>query len=412
MKIAYCSLLLPEEKKIAERAKGHLPGISLHKFTKAIISGLDENPDADISVFNVINTLNYPKFPEIVFKREQWSHNGIAKDLHIGYINLFGIKYMTQEKNLFNALNQWASELNGERFILCVHHNYYPMLRAALHIKRKYGDQVVTCLISGDIPGKFGRKSQYKNSLKERMIERMNQDILSMVKGFDSFILQTKYMAEGFGVQEKPVHVMECAYLPSAYSLSAKAESYRSKDKKIIFYAGSLRVEYDALHLIKAFRLIENQDYELWLAGGGNAVETIKNTAEKDGRIKYLGFISPQEVYDRQQVATVLVSPRKADHTFVKYSFPSKTMECLASGKPYIAHKLPCETEEYRKYIQYPDNESDEALAQKIIEICELEEEKRIELGLKGKRFIETEKSPAIMCRDVVSFWKSIINKR
>ena len=249
MNIAYCSLLLPEEKNLSERAKGHLSGISLHKFTRAIISGLDANLEEPIKVFNIINTLNYPKFPELVFPTEKWSHKAGSQDVHIGYLNIFGIKYFTQGKNLYRALDRWVASLNGERAVICVHHNYYPMMSAALKIKRKYKDQILTCLISGDIPGKFGLKSQYKDSLKQKMIERMEKSILRMVKEFDSFILQTRYMAEGFGVEDKPVCVLECAYLPSAYTISEKAKTYNPENNKVVFYAGSLRKEYDAIHL-------------------------------------------------------------------------------------------------------------------------------------------------------------------
>ena len=374
MNIAYCSLLLPEEKKLSERSKGHLPGVSLHKFTRATISGIDANVDKPIKVFNIINTLNYPKFPELLFKTEKWNHTQGSDDIHIGYINVFGIKYITQEQNLYNALNQWAGSLQGQKFVLCVHHNYYPMMRAALRIKKKYGNQVLTCLVSGDIPGKFGLKSQYKDNLKEKMIERMEKSILLMAKEFDSFVFQTKYMAEGFGVEDKPVCVVECTYLPSFENQQSVREDYNPEKKKVIFYAGSLRREYDALHLLNAFKHVVGDDYELWLAGGGNAVDRIKEEASKDRRIKYLGFIPPQEVFERQQAATVLVSPRKANHDFVKYSFPSKTMECLASGKPYIAHKLPCEPDEYRDYIQYPKDDTDQGLANKMMEICSLTE--------------------------------------
>ena len=412
MKIAYCSLLLPEEKKLAERAKGHLSGVSLHKFTKAIISGLDQNLTEPIKVFNIINTLNYPKFPEIFFHKEKWNHSRNADDVHIGYVNLFGVKYLTQEYGLFREIDHWVKTIKNEPFILCVHHNYYPMMKAALKIKKKYGNQVVLCLISGDIPGKFGLKSQYKDSIKQKMIEKMEKRILLMVKKFDCFVLQTKYMAEGFCVDDKPVCVLECTYLPSAYKLSSKFAEYNKEGKKIIFYAGSLRKEYDALHLLDAFRYIDGDDYEFWLAGGGNAVEQIKEQSRLDNRIKFLGFISPQEVYDRQQAATVLVSPRKSDHFFVRYSFPSKTMECLASGIPYVAHKLPCEPEEYGKYIQYPDDETAEALANKLVEICNLSKEERKMLGERGKDFIVNNKNPKVMCERIVKFWKKQLEDR
>lgn len=398
--------MLPEDKHLAERVKGHLSGISLHKFTRAMISGLDANLKKPVKVFNIINTLNYPKFPELVFNTEKWKHTEDSDDIHIGYFNVFGIKYLTQERNLYRALNTWAKSLCGEKFILCVHHTYYPMMKAALKIKKKYRDKCVTCLVSGDIPGKYGLKSQYQNGIKETLIELMEKEILSMAKDFDSFILQTKYMAEGFGVSDKPYCVIECTYLPSEVEYDISKVNFNPENKKIVFYAGSLREEYDALHLINCFKYIKDNNFEFWLAGGGNAVEKIKSQANLDRRIKYLGFIPPKEVYERQQAATVLVSPRKSDHEFVKYSFPSKTMECLASGKPYVAHHLPCEPEEYSSYIQYPSDESDEALGRKLEEICNKSEDERYLIGEKSRKFILEQKNPKAMCARIVEFWE------
>ena len=86
-------------------------------------------------------------------------------------------------------------------------------------------------------------------------------------------------------------------------------------------------------------------------------------------------------------------------------------MECLASGKPYIAHKLPCEPEEYSSYIQYPEDESDEALGNKIIEICNISDEERRIIGEKGKEFITTYKNPKAMCERIVRFWETLLER-
>ena len=80
MNIAYCSLLLPEEKRLSERSKERLSGISGHKVTVATIKGIDENLDSPVTIFNIINTLNYPHFPQLIFPTEQWSHAEYSKD--------------------------------------------------------------------------------------------------------------------------------------------------------------------------------------------------------------------------------------------------------------------------------------------------------------------------------------------
>lgn len=411
MHIAYCSLLLPEEKKLAERAKERLSGISRHKVTRAVIKGLDANLAEPVKVFNIINTLNYPKFPDLIFKTEKWSHAENAEDWHIGYINLFVIKYITQANGLFRKLDAWVKTLNGDSCMVCVHDIYYPMMKAACRLKKKYGEQVKICLFTGDMNGKYGLTSQYKPNLKEKLTHYVEYSIDKMAPTFDCFVLATKYMAEGFGVSHKPYTVLECTYTPPVYYDPTPNNSLNPDGKKVIFYAGALRREYGTEHLLRAFSMIEDPDYRLWLAGDGNAKEAVCEYAAKDPRVEFLGFITPQEVVLREKNATVTISSRTSELEFVKYSFASKTLEGLVSGKPYIAHRLPCDPPEYAEHIQYAENESDEALRDKIVEICELPQAERDEIGRRARSFVLEQKNPEAMCKRIVKMWEAVLSK-
>ncbi len=410
MNVAYCSLLLPEEKKLAERAKERLSGISGHKVTYAAIKGIDENLHHPVTVFNIINTLNYPKFPQVIFHEEKWSHVGGSKDWHIGYINLFGIKYVTQAVNLHKKLRKWVRSRGHGKCLVCVHYIYYPAMLAAAWLKKEYGNRVVLCLNTGDVPGKYGLCPQEKMNLKRFLIEQIvDKGIMKMADAFDCFVFATKDMAEAFDVNSKPFVVLECVYTPPVASNAIEPEKKVMRNKKIVFYAGALREEYGIGHLLRAFSLIRDPDYRLVLAGGGSAEKEVRKAAKKDSRIKYIGFISPKEVVGWQQRSTVLINPRTSGLDYVKYSFPSKSVDSLASGKPYIAHKLPCDPPEYGQYIQYADDETDKGLRDKIVEICEMPEKEREWIGNKGKMFILNEKNPKAMCERIVDMWEKMV---
>ena len=192
---------------------------------------------------------------------------------------------------------------------------------------------------------------------------------------------------------------MECPY---KISFLKETIEDKEKDRKVIMYAGTLQEDYGLWHLIHAFLLICDDKYFLQIAGSGDMAEEIKQLSEKNDRIQYLGFISPAEVSEYQQRADILVNPRTSAYEFVKYSFPSKIMEYLASGTPYVGHRLPCIPSEYDLYIQYPKDESDEALMEKIVEICELSLEERKAIGEKARNFIIEEKNPKVMCKKIV----------
>lgn len=409
MKIAYCSLLLPEEKKLAERAKGRLPGVSLHKFIRALIKGLDENLEEPVKVLNIINTLNYPNFPDLIFKTEKWSHTEGTEDWHIGYINLFGIKYITQTNGLYRKLKAFVKQNKDEQSVVLVHHIFYPSMKAAVKLKKRFKNKVKIIFITGDMNGDFGLNSQFKKNLKAKLLKNIEKSVDKMATQFDGYVFATKDMATAYNVEDKPFTVVECAHTEPEYYEEKEDSSYNPEGKKVIFYAGSMRIEYGIPHLLRAFSLIDKPNYELWLAGGGSAESMVDEYAKKDSRIKKLGFIPPKEVYIREKNSTVLISPRTTELEFVKYSFPSKSLEGLVSGKPYIAHKLPCDPPEYEGQIIYAEDESDEALAKKIVEICELTEEERKEIGRKTREFVLTQKNPRVMCKKIVDMIENII---
>jgi len=411
MNIAYCSLLLPEEKRLSERTKERLPGISGHKVTKAEIYGIDSNLDSPVDIFNIINTVNYPKYPQLVFPDEEWNHTDISKhvDYHLGYINLFGIKYITQYLSMKRALNKWVKGQNGTCMI-CVHNIFLPAMLAAVHVARKNKEKVKLCLNTGDVPGKYGLQSQFKKNVKQVLIEELvNKNVLKLAKQFDCFVFVTKDMAMAFEVEDKPYTVVECTYIEPEY---AKGKSILESEKKTIFYAGSIREEYGIGHLLRSFSLIDSKEYELIIAGGGAGEELVKEYADRDSRIKFIGFITPQEVLQYQLTSHVLVSPRQSDREYVKYSFPSKSVDSLATGVPYVAHKLPCDPPEYAGYINYPVGESDEDLRNKLVEICEMPVESRRLIGDRGKQFILREKNPTVMTKRIVDMWDKVLKNR
>lgn len=408
MNIAYCSLLLPEEKNLTERTRERLSGISIHKVSTAEIKGIDENIGKPIDIFNIINTVNFPKFPQLIFPTEVWNHSNERKhkDYHIGYINLFGIKYVSQSLKQYYYLSKWVKQCE-DKSIICIHHIYLPSMIAAVRIGKRYRNKVKLCLNTGDVPGKYGLQSQFKKNVKQLLTEVIvDNSIMKLAKKFDCYIFVTKDMAKAFEVEDKPYTIVECAYTEPDY---AKDLNIVNSKLKTIFYAGAIRKEYGIEHLLKAFSLIEGPEYRLIIAGGGSEEGLVKLHEKKDNRIKFLGFISPQEVLKQQLSACVLVSPRQANCEFVKYSFPSKAVDSLASGIPYVAHKLPCDPPEYAGYINYPDNESDEALKDKLVEICDLPFEERKALGEKAKKFIYEEKNPIVMTKGIVHMWENIL---
>ena len=85
-----------------------------------------------------------------------------------------------------------------------------------------------------------------------------------------------------------------------------------------------------------------------------------------------------------------MINPRE-DSDITPYSFPSKTMEYLMSGKPVIAKKLLGMGDEYSDlFFQFGSSESLKVVMEKI---SKMDEKQLMEAGLKGRKFVVAEKN-------------------
>ena len=131
-------------------------------------------------------------------------------------------------------------------------------------------------------------------------------------------------------------------------------------------------------------------------------IHEIEKLQKEHPQIKYYGYCNADEIRHYQSQATVLINPRQNAGEYTKYSFPSKTMEYLASGKPMIGYKLDGIPDEYDDYICYVNDNSVDALADKIIELCSMSNQELVEIGKSARAFILNNKNPKAQCASIV----------
>jgi glycosyltransferase involved in cell wall biosynthesis len=215
--------------------------------------------------------------------------------------------------------------------------------------------------------------------------------INNLINKVDSFVFCTDLMAAHFKVGSRPWIRIEGMY-DSQSTNGTKTE--KNPHEKILLYTGTLDSRYGILDLIEAFKLMTDPEYRLWICGDGNMKNHILEYATKDSRVKYFGQVSRAEALNLQQNATALINPRTSLGDYTKYSFPIKTMEYLASGKPCIMHRLPGIPEEYLSHLFIPDCETPSGLSKKIEEVCTMDKFFLKEHCQASKSFILKEKNP------------------
>jgi len=327
-------------------------------------------------------------------KQYTLAHKPGAEDVNVGYCNVKYIKRLLLKNAYVAQCRRWEKKTreNGQRVVIAYSLN--SAFIAAIKKMKRTDPLLKAVAIVADLP-EFSAPA--RNALRRIYRDHLNKKIKKNLSVFDGFVLLTDQMAQRMEIRV-PHMVME------GIAGERQTPDVQAKTQKTVFYSGSMNAKYGITVLLEAFSKIQAQDIELVLCGLGDAENTVKQYARQDPRIRFLGKVSHEQVLSLQQQATVLVNPRQNNEEFTKYSFPSKTMEYLASGVPVVAYKLDGIPDEYDAYINYVEDNSAESLAAKLTEICEMDEAARAQMGKRGAAFVLENKNARVQTRRILEF--------
>lgn len=313
---------------------------------------------------------------------------------------LDGIRYIAVKNNtgyIHKFSNLFYLYLEGSRIIkkyrpeciICDAIALSPCVISKL-LGKRYNIPVIGIIT--DLPGMLG----VENKATRKTVMRM--------QNFDGYILLTEQMNKIVNPNHRPYIIMEglCA--------SQLPELYLGKRRKVILYSGSLwKNDAGIEYLVQGFINAKLSGYELHLYGTGELVPWIEEISKEHQNVKYMGCVTNSEMVKIQSDAMLLVNPRPSKEEFCKYSFPSKTIEYMASGTPVLMTRLPGVPSEYFDYVYTIEDETSEGMS-KTLEIVLSKEEKDLkEFGACAREFVKEKKSQKRQSERVYEFVQQLI---
>jgi len=348
-------------------------GYQMQKFNDNLIHGLSKSCDVA-----AVSPLPYVG---VSAERIDEVHDGIR---YIGLKNTVGRLHKIM--NIINLISECKRVIKETKpqYILCDAIARSPQI-VSLYIGKKYHIPVVG--IVTDLPG---------------MLSVENSKPLKHIKGmqkFDGYILLTEQMNEVVNPLNKPYIVMEglCA---------EKLPELREKDKKkIVLYTGSLW-EKDAgiEYFVEGFIKAELENCELHLYGTGELDLWLEEIENQHHQIKYMGCVTNDEIVRLQCEATLLVNPRPSNEEFCKYSFPSKTIEYMASGTPVLMTRLPGVPDKYFDYVYTIEQEDADGVCKVLKEILQKPSGMLFAKGIAAREFVSSKKSCLLQSKRLMQF--------
>lgn len=392
-------IFLPEQTaEIHQQSRGVVQNAA-DSLQKAFLRGFSEVFDCEIQAVNLPFIGSYPKgFAKLWFTSRSGHLGHRIRVDGRDFLNLRFVKFVARFISAIRGLGR-AIPIQ-QRGVIVVYSAHLPFLAAA-RVIRAFRPGTSLCLILPDLPEFMG-----EGGLAYRLIKSVEAHIFRrVIRKFDSFVLLTDEMGNRLGIPKQRRIVVEGIYDPANDAVQTSQASIESNEF-VVLYTGTLAARYGIGDLLEAFACLDLPQARLWICGVGDALPRVTELVASDDRVRYFGQVTRTEALALQRQATVLVNPRRPEGEFTKYSFPSKTMEYLASGRPVIMHKLPGIPHEYLEHLIVPPSPDSIGLAAALTQIANRPAEWREDRGRAGRQFVLTRKSPAAQVARILSHWR------
>ena len=361
------------------------PAFQSQKYHRLLIEGLASHTQVDVAATLPLNR-SLMQTSRLTLPPE--TEGGAHYQYAAAYRNPL-LRILANARQVYSMVCHMAQK-DSIVFVDCL--NCTTALFAQLAAKRK-GCRCVGIIT--DLPDMLGYNRLYR-SLTNRVIARCTD-----------YVLLTEQMNARINPSGKPYVILEGhADISMAQRQPLLAQKRRPRT---CLYAGSVRKIYGLETLVQGFLLADLPDTQLLIYGPGDYVEELK--AIQDPRIKYGGMLLSSEIVEKEMEASLLVNPRPTDAEYVKYSFPSKTMEYMASGTPVLTTDLPGMPREYLPYVNLIREETPQGIACSLREVFSQSDEALMRQGMRARQFVLEQRNNMVQAQKILDALESTERK-
>lgn len=380
----------------------HMP-VQTHKLSWSVIRALERN-GCRVDLISSLPISSFPSGRRILVRGRRVRGPGERYWVLLPFANVHVLKHLTRFVACLWHTRLWLRwrRSRGRRVIL-IYGAHSAHLYAA--ILARCGESVTMAALLTDPP----TESLVGEGTFVRLLRRLDRSLLLRgMSAMNGLVVLTPGLAQLYA-PGLPTLVVEgilssddesCLREQSSDSATAGGQSRPFT----VLYAGGLQRSYGLGLLLDAFRQVEGGSCRLQIFGKGEMESEIQRAAAQDPRIEFGGFLPPSALQSRVREATVLINPRPSREAFTRFSFPSKTLEYLASGRPLVTTRLPGMPSEYFEYVYPIDDETVEGLSRLLRRLRDTSREELNRVGDRARSFVLRHKNEAAQGQKICRF--------
>ena len=178
-----------------------------------------------------------------------------------------------------------------------------------------------------------------------------------------------------------------------------------STNQKLVCVCAGMLWDQNGTQLILE-TLKQNLDLKVIVQFAGNGIDVpmIEEAAKTDNRIQYLGMLTLDKLFKVYEQADVLFNLRLEEE--VDYHFPSKLLECLATGKHVISTPVSHAERDYGKYVSILKDRTASGLAYLLRKVEAKDKFDLYEQGVRAREFMLCSRNWDIQTDRILDYMK------
>lgn len=381
--VLYLGYALPNDFMQRIFLKDTLPSIQTHKFGWSLIRVLSKKFNT-INIISMVACQNYTITKIPYFNYFKFSHP-YGAGVNIPYLNITYVKNLSKFLSIFLYIIPYL--FNKQKNACAVIHGIsMPYLIIGIFL-RLFGYKVLT--IATDIPGVILNT----DSKILKVAKKINLFLIKKIFCFatDTVLALSENLIRNLNFNKKYYIVpglLDSLAVENAASKISKNEINLSSKTITFAYAGGLNYEYGVQSLIEGFNLLDIENVELHLYGGGEMLEYVKSSASSNTKIKFFGFVDNLTLLKKLANVDLLINPRKINTIISENSFPSKLIEYICLGVPVATTKITSLPSELSEYLVLIDGDDASSIKDALMNFINYSSVDRQLIGLKARDFL------------------------
>jgi glycosyltransferase involved in cell wall biosynthesis len=176
-------------------------------------------------------------------------------------------------------------------------------------------------------------------------------------------------------------------------------------------FAGWLNDANGILVVLAAFQLLQGPSFRLRIAGTGPLQSNVEESIRMDPRIAFLGMLDMTGVAALYRDADAVLNVRLTKRIDTRYFFPSKLIECLASGAPTITTGVAHAESEFEGLVYLLHDESPRGLADLMSFVASRSESERLTVANNARAYAATNKTWEVQAARVTRYLRQVVSQ-